>query len=364
MTIQDLRDQRLHNQRLVGNQFSSPEETVRWNLAVQAQDYPGSMWGIGQRTEGVVAADLDRLFDEGAILRTHVMRPTWHFVLPEDIRWLLELTGPRVQRANAGRYRQLELDTGTLARSSDLFARSLAGGHHLTRSELAGVLEQAGISTKGQRMAHMLMNAELEGIICSGPRQGRQFTYALLEERASPGRTMERDEALAEITRRYLESHGPATPHDMAWWSGLTVTDCRRGIDMHRDSLDSVTIGKVTWWYVPTATTVEMPDPIVHLLPNFDEYYVGFRNNEVAWDPAIRARYDTGREFWVNHYVALNGSIVGGWTRRQSATDIRISTNIPAGLDDAGWQSLHGAGAAHGRFHGLPVAVDPPRSGE
>lgn len=362
MSIQDLRNQRLQNQRLVGERFASPEEMVRWNLAVQSQDYAGATWGIGQRTAGVIAADLDRLFDDGAILRTHVMRPTWHFVLPEDIRWLLELTGPRVQKGNAGRYRQLELDAGTLVRSTDLIVQALAGGNHLMRSELADVLQSAGISTDGQRMAHMLMHAELEGVICSGPRQGKQFTYALLDERSAPGRTMDRDEALAELARRYLQSHGPATPHDMAWWSGLTVTDCRRAIDMHRDSLDSVTIDDVTWWLFPNDTRVQVPDPIVHLIPNFDEYYVGFRNNEVAWDPAIRARYDTGREFWSNHYVTLNGSIVGGWNRKLSAESVRISTNIPAGLEEAAWHSMIEAAEAYGRFLGLSVEVEP--SGE
>src|SRR5690606_27506039 len=129
--------------------------------------------------------------------------------LPEDIRWLLALTAPRVQASNAGRYRQLGLDTDTLVRSSDLIARELAGGTYRTRAELGAMLEAHGIDTAGQRLAHTLMYAELEAIVCSGPRRGKQFTYALLDERAAPAPELDRDEAVALITRRYLESHGP-----------------------------------------------------------------------------------------------------------------------------------------------------------
>lgn len=358
MKLDDLARLRLRNQHLTGSRLQSPLDVVRWNLAVQSQDYPGAKWGIGQRAAGVRDTDLDTLFDEGAILRTHVMRPTWHFVLPEDIRWLLALTAPRVQASNAGRYRQLGLDTDTLVRSSDLIARELAGGTYRTRAELGAMLEAHGIDTAGQRLAHTLMYAELEAIVCSGPRRGKQFTYALLDERAAPARELDRDEAVALITRRYLESHGPATPHDLAWWSGLTVGDARRGIEMHKGDLESVTIDGTTWWHVPSDAPVDTRTPVVHLLPNFDEYFVGFRNNEVAWDPAIRARYDTGREFWLNHYVVLDGRIVGAWTRKLSAREVRISLNIPAGLDDVAEHALAEAAAAYGEFLGLTAVLE------
>jgi hypothetical protein len=357
MNLQDLRQVRMHNQRLVGAPFDSAEAMVRWHLAVQAQDYPGAKWGIGQRCAGVVDADLDRLFDAGAILRTHVMRPTWHFVLPEDLRWLLALTGPRVERGNAGRYRQLELDGTTLARGTEAIAEALEGGNHCTREELRTALESAGIATEGQRMAHMLMHAELTSVICSGPRRERQHTYALLDERVPPAPRKDRDEAVVELARRYLESHGPATPHDMAWWSGLTVTDCRRGIAALGNALDTVEIDGTTWWFLPPAGSTAIPEPSVHLLPNFDEYYVGFRNNEVAWDPAIRARYDTGREFWMNHFVTLDGRIIGGW-RRRHASEIQIWVTNPLGLDPDGRAAFAEAAEGYGRFHGLPLAVD------
>src|ERR1700736_2352993 len=182
--VADIASRRLHTQRCSGEPFASAVEAVRWLGAVQSQDYAGAKWALGQRTRGATENELDRLFDEGAILRTHVMRPTWHFVLPEDIRWLLELTAPRIRLGLAARYRQLEIDEGVVARAGAAFTAALAGGRQLTRAELGKVLRAAGISPEGQRLPHLLSAAELDGLITSGPRQGKQFTYALLEERA------------------------------------------------------------------------------------------------------------------------------------------------------------------------------------
>jgi hypothetical protein len=358
MMIHDLRQMRMHTQRLAGAPFDAPEAMVRWHLAVQAQDYPGAKWAIGQRTDGVTDADLDRAFNDGAILRTHVMRPTWHFVLPEDLRWLLALTAPRVHAGNAGRYRQLGLDDATLARSDAALARSLEGGRHLTRAELADALADAGIATEGQRLAHMLMHAELEALICSGPRKGKQFTYALLDERVPATPPRDRDDALAEITRRYFESHGPATPHDMAWWSGLTVTDCRRGIAALGDQMSSATVDDTTWWFFPPAGALSASQPSAHLLPAYDEYYIGFRQHQVAWHPDLRQRYDTTRELWAANLVAVDGQIVGGWRRKLAAKEVRIATTAPLDLDTGEQAALVAATEDYGRFIGLPVVID------
>src|SRR5205807_5582397 len=171
----------LHSQRLTGEPFPSAVDAVRWLGAVQSQDYGGAKWALGQRARATDAA-LDRLFDQGAVLRTHVLRPTWHFVLPEDIRWLLELTGPRVRLGLAARHRELEIDGEVSARAGTVLAAALAGGRHLTRGELGEALRAAGVPPDGQRLPHLLMLAELDGLIASGPRHGRQHTYALLDE--------------------------------------------------------------------------------------------------------------------------------------------------------------------------------------
>ncbi len=233
----DLLARRLKNQRLSQTSFRKPEDVVAWLGAVQAQEYPGARWALGLRAKGLTDAAVERAFDDGRILRTHVMRPTWHFVTPADIRWLLALTSPRVHAASAYIYRQTGLDPAGLKRSRVIFERALRDRVHLTRAELGAALARGGLVAAGLRLASFVMHAELEGVICSGPRRGKQFTYALLDERAPGARTLDRDQSLAEIVRRFFTSHGPATVRDFVWWSGLTVRDAQAGIEMVKPPL-------------------------------------------------------------------------------------------------------------------------------
>jgi len=275
MTSLAIVQQRLHNQHLLGAPVARPDEVVQWFGAVQAQEYPGATWGIAQRMDGLTQSAIDQAFADGAILRTHVMRPTWHFVTPADICWLLKLTSPRVHAVNATYYRKLELDDDLLARSATVLTNALEGGKHLTRSELAAALEQAGIirtTDDRLRMTYLVMHTELEGLICSGAMRGKQHTYALLDERVPATRTLERDEALAELTRRYFTSHGPATVKDCAWWSGLSTTDVRAGLEMSRSQLETTVVSGKTYWFAPSMPSTPPAAPIAHLLPAYDEY--------------------------------------------------------------------------------------------
>src|SRR5712692_2713604 len=269
---------RLRAQRLTGKPVASPVDVVRWLGAVQSQDFAGAKWAIAQRSRAATDAALDRLFDRGAILRTHVMRPTWHFVVPEDVRWLLELTAPRVRGGLASRYRELEIDDSVAARAGAAFAAELAGGRHLTRPELGHALSGAGISPEGQRLPHLLLRAELDQLIVSGPRRGKEFTYALLEERAPKVPAMDRSEALAELTRRYFRSHGPAQIQDFTWWSGLTAAEARIGIELAGAALGHRVIEGKDYWYEAAAAAMHGTARVAHLLPNFDEYTVGYRD--------------------------------------------------------------------------------------
>ena len=227
----DIAATRLRNQKLDRTDCQAPEAVVRWLGAVQAQEYAPARWAVGMRTRGATDADVFRACDEGRILRLHILRPTWHFVAPADIRWMLSISGPRVNAINAHYYAKLGLDDGIFTRSRRAIERALAKGQHLTRLELAMVLSKAGIEASGQRLAYLMMRAELDGVICNGACRGKQFTYALLDDR-SPGLSrVSRDEALATLATRYFSSHGPATLRDYVWWSGLTVKDARSGIE-------------------------------------------------------------------------------------------------------------------------------------
>src|SRR5579864_3229630 len=242
---------RLRAQRLTGRPFSYAIEAVRRMGAVQSQDYPAAKWALAQRLDGVADSALDRIYDQGRILRTHVLRPTWHFVLPEDIRWLLKLTGPRVLAGMAGRWRRLEIDRRVISRAMAAWHAALAGGRSMTRAELGSALAAAGISPEGQRLPHLAMALELEGFLASGPRRGKQLTWALLEERAPASQSLEPQEPLRELALRYFRFHGPAQLQDFAWWSGLTLADSRKGIALAAAGLASRSIGGKDYWYDP-----------------------------------------------------------------------------------------------------------------
>lgn len=356
-TIADVTTRRLHNQGLLATRFGTPEEIVRWNLAVQAQDYPGAKWTLGQRLEGIRDDDLDRLFDAGRILRTHVMRPTWHFVLPEDLRWLLALTAPRVHAANRTRYLELGLDEPTRERGREAIQRAIADAGPLTRNELREAIAAAGIDASEQRTAYLLMYSELEAAIVSGPRRGRQHTYALFDDRVPPGGERDREEAMAELVARYIASHGPATPHDIAWWSGLTISDARRGLAMVEDQLACAEIDGVAWWHAPGEVPERPAGPLVHLLQPWDEYVVGFRNHHPAWDPATRELQHPKGELWNAGLIAVDGLVIGGWRRKVTAREARITTILREPLGPAQRAALEAAAERYGRFLGRDVTI-------
>jgi hypothetical protein len=357
----DITARRLRAQGLTGKPFASPVDAVRWLGAVQSQDYAGAKWALGQRTRASTDAAIDRVFDEGAILRTHVMRPTWHFVAPEDVGWLLDLTAPRIRRGLVARYRELGIDAKLSVRAAAAFAAALAGGRHLTRTELGRVLTAAGISPEGQRLPHLLIGAELDKVIVSGPRRGKQFTYALFEERAPNAHELERTQALAELTSRYFRSHGPAQIQDLTWWSGLTAAEARMGIELAGKALGHRVIEGKDYWCDAAAGKASSAGVVAHLLPNFDEYTVGYRDRSALipaagrFDPSL---YSFGSI--LSNILTIDGVVRGAW-RRSFARDgmlieIRLSDRLVARESAA----VAEAGRAMGRFLGRPVKVALP----
>ena len=353
----DIARRRLVTQRLAGATFKSPVEAVSWFCAVQSQDYAGAKWALGQRT-GLSEAALDRAFDAGEILRTHVLRPTWHFVTPADIRWMLALTGPRVQRAMSYYSTQNRLDAKTLARARPVIQRALKGGKHLTRAELAAALKKAGIEAQTVRLGLLVMHEELDGIICSGPRRGKQFTYALLDERVAPTRALTRDEALAALTLRYFTSHGPATVRDFVWWSGLTVKDAKTGLAMVVKALVEESADGLTYWSSPTVRPrIQVPTPVVNLLPNYDECLIAYkdRNNighvPAPSDPRLK------RLGVFAHQMLVDGCMVGSWRRTVRKNHVELEVVTYRQLTKAERAALDAAVTRHGKFIGMHATV-------
>lgn len=348
---------RLASQRLTSEPFSTPAEAVAWNVAVQAQEYAEALWSVGLRVRDVTADDVEAACDRGEILRTHVMRPTWHFVAPADLRWLLRLTGPRVQAKNAGRYRDLGLDAATLRRCEDVLAGVLADGDPRTRRELGVVLAAAaGIETSGQRLPHALMSAELEGVIASGPRRGRQHTYLLLEDRLPAAPQRSREEDVTELVRRYFTSHGPATVRDFAWWSGLTITDGRAGLAACGGQLVREEGPDGTLWIsaaggVPRREGAARGGRDAFPLGSFDELTVAHRG--------LRNVYADGRatnELLIRPLV-MDGLTVGTWTRRLARREVTIEVALEAPPDARQTAALRAAAERFGAFVGLPARL-------
>jgi hypothetical protein len=348
---------RLRNLRLLGTPLERAEDVVRWLGAVQSQEYAVAKWSIGQRTGGVGEDELDRALADGTILRTHVLRPTWHFVPAADIRWMIELTGPRVQAGNAYWNRRFGLDEALLARSSALMARELAGGRHLTRKELAAVLHREGIAAEGLRLGYILMRGELDLLLCSGVAKGKQQTYALLDERAPQAAPLTRDEALAELTRRYFTSHGPATLADYTWWSTLTATDARAGIEMVGSQLERMVAADRTYWFAPSPAGAEEAAPRAHLLQGYDEYIVGYSESRDVLDVGGVARQVPEGEAMFTHAVALDGQVLGHWRRlvKAAAKAVTIEVQLATALDRAQREALDAEVDRYGTFVGLPA---------
>jgi hypothetical protein len=309
----DIAASRLHSQRLMGAGFARPEQVVGWMGAVQAQEYADAKWALALRMQRASHAGIERAIANGSILRTHVLRPTWHFVAAGDLRWMLALTGPRVAKALASYYRRLELDASVFRRSQDAFVRALRGGAQLTRQELKGVLQRAGIrADNAQRLAGIVMRAELDGIVCSGARRHKQFTYALVDERVLTSRVLSRDRALAQLTRRYFSSHGPAQLHDFVWWSGLTVADARAGLEMVDHQLASDTIDGRTYWFSASVRALTRPR-MAYLLPLYDEFLNAYRDRTAALDP-VRWTSITARHR-LSAPVVVGSQVIGGWRK-------------------------------------------------
>jgi hypothetical protein len=384
MTPLDVASRRLRNERLVGRPFAEPADAVKWLGAVQSQDYAGAKWAVAQRVRACSDADVERACDRGDIVRTHVLRPTWHFVAPADVRWMLALTAPRIHAASAYYVRQLGLDLRTFERSNAVLAASLRGNRHLTRDELGEDLRRAGIRAEGPRLAYLMMRAELDALICSGPRRGKQFTYALLDERVPPTKTLARDEALAELARRYFASHGPATLQDFAWWSGLTVADGTRAVELAKGPIVREIADGKTYWLVPSRKAPAPKKPTVHLLPNYDELLVAYKDHAPSFDGDVLGALDKRGNVLSSHIVVKDGRVIGGW-RRTLETGVRrrgrrpapsntvarrrgrtpapsnrivlIETRLLAELDEAAARELRAAAERYGRFLGLPVKL-------
>jgi hypothetical protein len=353
---------RLSNQGLARAAFRRAEEVVAWFGAVQAQDYLGALWGIGQRLRRATEAEVEAAEARRTIVRTWPMRGTLHFVAAADARWMTRLLAPRVMARHAARWkRDFGVDGALVARADDILTRALEGGKRLARDELYAVLESRRIRTGASRGLHLLLCLAMRGRLCLAGRVGKQHSFALLDDWIPGARELDRDAALVELATRYFTAHGPATPGDFAWWSGITAADARVAIDGARTGLAKDTIDGVTYWSgaARRARSAGTKTPHVRLLPAYDEYTVGYADRSPLLERG--SRLSARGMGLLSPVVLVDGKIVGTWKRTISGGSVRVEARLARKLARDEGVAMDAAVADYGRFLGLEAHRGPIR---
>jgi hypothetical protein len=334
---------------LWSSDLPSPASVVGHLLGVQSQEHRVARWSLAQRTSRPVGASIvDAAFDTGEILRTHVLRPTWHYVTPEDLAWLMPLSAPRVERGATRRYEELGLDSRTLSRSDRILGDAVATGP-LTRKQLGERLEAGGVSTEGQRLPHLLFHAELQSLLVSGPMDARQHTYAAYADRVPTSRPIDEDEALARLARRYFHTRGPALVGDFAWWSGLDMPTARRALDLVADELERADTDGRTWWFVDQGPVAGRGR--ADLVQCYDEVIISYRpTRDVLRTGPASFDVPFGGDGYP-HVVLHDGRLLGRWRARSGSGEVEIDLAVtPTASQD------RAVGAAVERYRRFAVA--------
>ena len=351
MIITDLLKYRLHNQQIALHAFEKPEDVVRWLGAVQAQDYLNSLWAIGLRLKNANESNIEKAIADKTIVRTWPMRGTLHFVAPEDIHWMLKLLTPRIIARAATNYKQAGLDDKIFAKSKKLLVNALQGGKQFTRAEMYEILERGKISTVGLRGLHILGYVAQQGLICFGARKGKQQTFALLDEWLPQVKTLTNDEALAELAKRYFTSHGPATIQDFAWWSGLTVTEAKKGLEMVSSHFNKEVIQDQTYWMPNDMPVIKTKLQAVYLLPDFDEYLVGYRDRSAAVDAKyIKQIIGAAGNGIFSPVIVINEKVAGTWKRTLKKDIVAVEVNSFMPLSERQINAIKIKAKQYGKF--------------
>lgn len=326
MSLQTIRNTRQYNQLLTHKPFTEPGEILSHFGAIQAQDYSGAKWSIGARLSGATDSDIENALINKRILRTWLMRGTLFFVKSDDLRWIQQLVAPKIITSLKRRHTELELDTHTLSRTSHIITEALTKSPLLSRKEIMSIIQENGISTEGARSYHMLLYASLNGLICQTNSVKSMPNYILIDRIEAHRSPLTREEAIAELTRRYFISRGPATIADFAWWSGLTITEIKKGLEANKDKLISETIDEQTYWFQDNPNAA-VSKPNIQLFPGFDEFLLGYKDRTASLHTQFNTLWCPGNNGMFMPFVVKNGEVIGIWkkVKKNSSKDIEIS---------------------------------------
>lgn len=313
MNISDIALLRTKTQQISTKYFQDAEKVVHHMGALQAQDSAMNKWAIGLRCKGATEASIEKAFSDNRIVRTHLLRPTWHTVSACDVRWILSLTSPQIKPLLKSHLRNLGL-TDELLQTSKAVIKNSFGKESFARHEINALLEAEGIRTQGQRSSMIMFYLEMEGVVCSGEVKNKQHTYSLMDDRIPMNALVTQEDQLKELAWRYFNSHAPATLEDFTWWSGLQITRARKALEMISDKLESVRIGQTLYWY-PKSLEVSVPTgDAIYLLPAYDEYIISYKDRSAVIPLADFTRaINMNGIFWP--VIVFNGKVIGTWSR-------------------------------------------------
>lgn len=351
----DISTIRLQTQQLARPKFSTASEVVSHFGAMQAQDYMMAKWAIGVRMANATDALVEKALDAGKIIRTHLMRPTWHFVAAEDLHWMLELTAPNILRLMKSQDKKLGLDEKTYAKSNGLLVKALEKEQHMTRAELIGVLQNSDIASTEYRGGYLLANAEMQGIICSGKRKAGKQTYTLIDGWVKKEKHFTRNEALAELAKRYFTSHGPATLKDFIWWSGLSVADAKAAVEMNKKHFVSEEFDS-QMYYIPDSFKGKTGENMVLLLPAFDEFLIAYKDRSASIIADFTKHAFTNNGIF-KPIIVVNGQVIGTWKRTVKKDKISIETNLLQKTLQTFHKDLEKEARRYGDFMGKTVEL-------
>ncbi len=316
MNTSELLNIRLYNQLLSSHHLKEPYEIVSWMGAMQSQSLDLAKWAIGARLEAktVKVKDVENALNSGKIVRTHILRPTWHFVTAEDLHWMFDLSNPRLKPIYQSYCKILGADESAISRALPLVEKALSGGKHLTKQEIGDFLLTKKITTDASLLNLIMTHAEMEGILCNGKLQSNKQTFTLLSEWVPRKETLQKEDALERLARKYFTSHGPATIHDFAWWSGLTLTDCKKGVDLIKNDFICETANERDFWMKNDIKTPPAGDTSALLLPPFDEYVVSYKNRSEIIEDSHYGKVMTKNGLF-SPTIMLNGEIAGSWKK-------------------------------------------------
>jgi len=324
LSSSEIANMRMANQRISKHDFKTPAEIVGWLGAVQAQDYHGSKWSVGLRLKSSTDKIIENAINNKSIIRTWAQRGTLHFVVPEDIYWITDLVAPKIIKSIASRYKQMELDEKLLQKSNKILLKAVIGNKAVTRKELKDILNKNKIPTNELRFNFILQRAVYDKFIVLGPRKDKEFTFVALEEWTPKTKSITRGEAIGRFAEKFFKSHGPATIHDFSWWSGLTLTECRAGLEVISLKLIKESVNNQDYWMDSKMVGQETKPGTIYLLPGFDEYLLGYKDRSgMIADEHVKHVFAAGNAIFKNTIV-IDGKVAGTWRRTIKKNEVII----------------------------------------